>query len=212
MPENVPLPQFNLNPHSPLLIVISGLSGAGKDTVVQRMKQRQIPFHFCVTATSRPPRDGEVDGVDYHFYSKEEFERMISEGELLEHAIVYEQYKGVPKKEVDEALASGKDVIVRVDYQGAASIHELYPQAILIFLMPEDEETWHRWLTGRKQDTPEQLEIRRKLALVEIHASQTYFDYIVTNIDGDIDRAVDNVTCIIKAEHNRSPKKAHRII
>jgi guanylate kinase len=203
MAENIQLPDFNLNPHSPLLIVISGLSGAGKDTVVQRMKQRQIPFHFCVTATSRQPRDGEIDGVDYHFYSKDEFERMISENKLIEHAIVYEQYKGVPKKEVDEALDSGEDVIVRVDYQGAASIRELYPHAVLIFLMPENEDTWHRWLTDRKQDTQEQLEIRRKLALIEIQAAQTYFDYLVTNYDGDIDRAVDTVTSIIKAEHNK---------
>ncbi|HET59870.1 MAG TPA: guanylate kinase [Chloroflexi bacterium] len=203
MAENTQLPDFNLNPHAPLLIVISGLSGAGKDTVVQRMKQRQIPFHFCVTATSRAPREGETDGVDYHFYSKDEFERMIADGELIEHAIVYEQYKGVPKKEVDEALASGEDVIVRVDYQGAASIRELYPQAVLIFLMPENENTWRRWLTDRKQDTQEQLEIRRKLALIEIQAAQTYFDYLVTNYDGDIDRAVDTVTCIIKAEHNK---------
>ncbi len=203
MAENIQLPNFNLNPHAPLLIVISGLSGAGKDTVVQRMKQRQIPFHFCVTATSRAPRDGEIDGVDYHFYSKEEFERMITDNELIEHAIVYEQYKGVPKKEVDEALASGEDVIVRVDYQGAASIRELYPHAVLIFLMPENEDTWRRWLTDRKQDTQKQLEIRRKLALIEIQAAQTYFDYLVTNYDGDIDRAVDAVICIIKAEHNK---------
>jgi guanylate kinase len=203
MKDNIALPNFNLNPHTPLLIVISGLSGAGKDTVVQRMKQRQIPFHFCVTATSRAPREGETNGVDYHFFSKDEFERMIAENELIEHAIVYEQYKGVPKKEVDEALASGEDVIVRVDYQGAASIRKLYPHAVLIFLMPENEDIWRRWLSDRKQDTQEQLEIRRKLALIEIQAAQTYFDYLVTNYDGDIDRAVDTVTCIIKAEHNK---------
>ena len=114
------------HPHRPpLLIVISGPSGVGKDTVIQRMKERRLPFHFVVTATTRPPRAGEVHGRDYFFVTKDEFAAMIESDELLEYAYVYNDYKGIPKQQVREALASGQDVIMRVDVQGAAKIRQL---------------------------------------------------------------------------------------
>ena len=128
-------------PSSPaLLIVLSGASGVGKDTILQRMKERGMPFHFVITATSRPPRQGEVDGQDYFFVSKDQFAHMIEQGELLEHAIVYGQHKGIPKQQVRQALESGQDVVMRVDVQGAETVRSLCPEALLIYLMPETEE------------------------------------------------------------------------
>src|ERR671918_496478 len=117
--------EFNVHHPQPLLIVISGPSGAGKDTVMQRMKERGLPFHFVVTATTRLKRANEEHGKDYWFVSKEVFARMINEDELIEHAIVYGDYKGIPKQQVREALASDKDVIMRIDVQGAETIDAL---------------------------------------------------------------------------------------
>jgi len=112
----------------PILVVISGPSGVGKDATLKLMQNQHQPFYFVVTATTRERRDNEVEGVDYHFVSMSEFARMIEEDELLEHAMVYNDYKGIPKKHVRAALASGKDVIMRIDVQGAATIRELIPQ------------------------------------------------------------------------------------
>jgi len=124
----------------PLLVVISGPSGVGKDAVRKRMQERGCPFHFVVTATDRPQRPGEVHGKDYFFISAAEFDRMLANGELLEHAIVYGQHKGIPKAHVRQALTSGQDVLMRVDVQGATTIRRLVPEAVLIFLMPSSEE------------------------------------------------------------------------
>ena len=125
---------------TPLLVVISGPSGVGKDSLVDRIKARGAQFHFVVTATSRPPRPGERHGVDYFFVSPEEFTKMIDSDELLEYAVVYGQHKGVPKRQIREALASGKDVVMRLDVQGATTIKSLIPEAVLIFLSAASEE------------------------------------------------------------------------
>jgi guanylate kinase len=194
---------FNINPQRPLIIVISGLSGAGKDSIVKSLKAREVPFRFCITATSRPPRKGEIHGRDYFFYSKDEFEQKIARGDFLEHALVYEQYKGVPKSQVEDALASGQDIIIRLDYQGAETIKNLYPQSVLIFVIPENTTTWWKRLTNRGEDTPDQLEIRRRHAEIEIKAAKDYFDYAVVNPDGNIDDALDTIVSIIDAEHQR---------
>ena len=127
-------------PTRPLVVVISGPSGAGKDSLIRRMKELKVPFHFVVTATSRPPRPDEVDGVDYHFLSRERFEAGIRAGEFLEYAIVYGDYKGIPRWEIENALASGKDVILRVDVQGAATLRRLIPDAVFIFVIPASRE------------------------------------------------------------------------
>jgi guanylate kinase len=122
-------------PKHPLLIIISGPSGVGKDTIARLMMDtKNDNYYFVVTATTRPPRAGEVHGYDYFFVSHDEFARMIEADELLEYAIVYNDYKGVPKQQIREALASGKDVIMRVDPQGAATIRKLVPQGTFIFL------------------------------------------------------------------------------
>src|SRR5512139_3018584 len=151
---------FNLVQPKSLLIVISGPSGAGKDTILQRMKERELPFHFVVTATTRPRRDNEIDGWDYFFVSKDEFARMIDEDELIEYAIVYGDYKGIPKQQVRDALASGKDVIMRIDVQGAATVHRLVPEAVLIFLTAPSEKELIERLQARKTDPPDQLQLR----------------------------------------------------
>lgn len=193
----------------PLLIVISGPSGAGKDTVIQRMKDRGLCFHFVVTATTRPPRSEEEPGVDYIFVSHDDFARMIEAEQLLEYAIVYNDYKGIPKAQVRDALASGKDVILRVDVQGAASIRKLAGDALLVFLTTQDEQELVRRLTERKTETKEGLSLRIATARQELKRIGE-FDYIVVNQDGYLDDTVDAILAIIRAEHHRvHPRKVN---
>ena len=142
---------FKILDPQPLLIVISGPSGAGKDTVMQCMKERGMPFHFVVTATTRPRRSNEINGKDYFFVGKEEFARMIEEDELIEYAVVYGDYKGIPKQQVREALSTGKDVLMRVDVQGAETVRKLVPNAILIFMTVDNEQELERRLRERRQ-------------------------------------------------------------
>ena len=192
---------YNFEPQ-PLLIVISGPAGVGKDSLIQRLKERGCKLHFVVTATDRAPRPGEVHGVDYFFLPTEEFLRMKQEGELLEHAIVYGQHKGIPKQQVREALASGKDVILRVDVQGAATVRRLVPEALLIFLTASCEEELEQRLRDRGGDSPAQLEKRIATACEEMQRLPE-FDYVVINRDDELDQAVDDVIAIIQAEHRR---------
>lgn len=194
--------EFNLPHPEPLLIVISGPSGVGKDTVIQRMIERNLPFHFVVTATTRPPRPNEIHGRDYFFFSHDEFAEMIEKGELLEHAIVYNDYKGIPKAQVRGALASGKDVVMRLDVQGAATIRNLYPDALLIFLSPRDETEMVNRLQERKTETPEGLKLRIATARQEMNHVYS-FDYVVINRELHLDETVDTIISIIVAEHHR---------
>jgi guanylate kinase len=192
---------YHIEPN-PLLVVISGPSGVGKDATVKRMEELGYPFHFVVTATTRPRRPNEVDGVDYHFVSEQEFAEMLENDELLEHAIVYGQHKGIPKKQVQEALESGKDVIMRVDVQGAATIHHLVPEAIFIFLTPSSEEELIHRLKKRKTETAEALERRIATAQEEMkHLDE--FDYVVVNRDNHLDETVGTIAAIITAEKCR---------
>jgi guanylate kinase len=197
MPES-----FELRKPNPLLIVISGPSGAGKDSVVQRMKERGFPFHFVVTATTREKRESETNGKDYWFVSKEEFARMIEENELIEYAIVYGDYKGIPKWEVREALESGQDVVMRVDVQGAETVRKLAPEALLIFITCEGEDELERRLRERKTETPDSLALRIATARKELQRLDA-FDYVVVNEDFRLDDTVDKVRAIITAEHQR---------
>ena len=191
----------------PLLIVISGPSGVGKDAVIQCMRQRDLPIHFVVTATSRPSRPDEQHGVNYIFVSTEKFEEMIQQGELLEYAIVYDQYKGIPKAQVRQAFASGKDVVLRVDVQGAATLRRLYPDALLIFLTTQSEHELKNRLLARGEMAPEQLELRMATARQELEAIQD-FDYVIVNRDAELDETVNIIHAIICAEHHRvHPRK-----
>ena len=191
----------------PLLVVISGPSGVGKDTVIQRMKERKLPLHFVVTATTRLPRPNERHGVDYFFVSHDQFAEMIEQDELLEYAIVYNDYKGIPKQQVREALGSGKDVVMRIDVQGAATIRELCPDALLIFLTTKDEEEMVNRLKVRKTETPEGLKLRIATARQELKRIGE-FDYVVINREYQLDETVDTILAIIRSEHHRvNPRK-----
>ncbi len=186
----------------PLLVVISGPSGVGKDSVLMRMRELAFPFHFVVTATSRPIRPGEIDGYDYHFVSVERFERMIQDDELLEWAKVYGQYKGIPKSEVRQAMASGRDVLLRINVDGAATIKRLAPEAVFIFLAPASPEELRRRLTLRRTESPQ--EIERRLAMASQEMEQVrHFDYVVINREDRLDEAVGQIRAIIIAEKQR---------
>ena len=187
----------------PLLIVISGPSGVGKDTIARALiDERPDNFYFVVTATTRPPRDGEVQGYDYYFASNDEFARMIEENELLEYAVVYNDYKGIPKQHIREALASGKDVIMRVDVQGAATVRKFIPNSIHVFLTTESEAELVARLTERKSETAEGLSLRIAAARQEMKRLQE-FDYWVVNREGRPDEAVRQILSIIDAAHCR---------
>jgi guanylate kinase len=190
------------NQPRPILVVLSGPSGVGKDTTLALMKQRDLPFHFVVTTTTRPRRPAEVDGVDYHFVSVGEFAEMIDANELLEYAVVYGDYKGIPKSHVRKALASGKDVILRIDVQGAATIRRLIPEAVTIFLVAESEEAQMRRLLERKTETPDRLKMRIATARKEMQHLQN-FQYVVVNRDDCQEETVDKVISIILAEKCR---------
>jgi guanylate kinase len=198
---------FHLPPRYPLLIVISGPSGVGKDSALFRLKERDCPFHFVVTATTRAARVGEVHGVDYFFISLDEFAEMIEENELLEYANVYGDYKGIPKQQVRDALASGKDVVMRLDVQGAATIKAMYPSAVTIFLTAESEESLEQRLRERRTETDTSLKLRIATARKEMRRIQE-FDYCVVNYQEDLDQAVDLILGIINTEHLRvNPRK-----
>ena len=186
----------------PLLIVLSGPSGVGKDVTLNRMKELGCPFHFVVTITDRPQRPGEVHGVDYHFVSSEEFAAMLERDELLEHAVVYGQNKGIPKSQVREALVSGKDVIMRLDVQGAVTVRRIVPDALLIFLMAPSEGELIRRLKERRTESPEGLKRRIAMAREEMKRLPK-FDYVVVNLDGKLDEAVEQIMAIITAEKCR---------
>jgi guanylate kinase len=199
--------EFNLHNPQPLLIVISGPSGVGKDSVVQAMKTRGLPFHFVVTITTRPPRSNEVEGRDYFFVSKEEFARMIEKNELFEYAKVYDDYKGSSRKQVREALASGQDVIMRLDVQGAATVRKLAPQAVLIFLTTQNERELVDRLKNRRTDSPADLSLRIATAQQELKRAPE-FDYVIVNSDGCLEETTNTVVAIIRAEHHRvNPRK-----
>jgi guanylate kinase len=201
-------PSFNHPKVEPLLIVVSGPSGVGKDSVLKRMKARKLPLHFVVTATTRPRRPEEQEGVDYFFVTHDEFAEMIESDELLEYAIVYNEYKGIPKAQVREALVSGKDVIMRIDVQGAATIRELSPEAVLIFLTTQDEDELVQRLIDRKTDKPEGIKMRIATARQELKRIGE-FDYVVVNQQDRLDQTVDAIEAIILAEHHRVE---HRIV
>lgn len=193
---------FDVLHPNPLMIVISGPSGVGKDSILDELRIRSLPLCFVVTATSRPPREGEVEGLDYFFVSKARFEEMMAQDELLEYSIVYLEYKGVPKSQVRAALASGKDVVLRVDVQGARRLRSLYPEAVLIFIVPHDQEEWEQRLINRKTETAESLSVRIQTAREEME-QLGLFDYVVVNAEDRLQDAVDTIVAIIEAEHHR---------
>jgi guanylate kinase len=195
-------PQLEGKPAVPLLVILSGPSGVGKDSILMRMRDVGFPFHFVVTATSRPMRPGERDGYDYHFVSEERFKEMIDQEELLEWAEVYGHYKGIPKSEVRQALESGRDVLLRIDVQGAATIKQLAPEAVFVFLAPGSFDELRNRLQWRRTESPDQMERRLDMARHEMD-SVGEFDYVVVNREDRLDDAVGQIRAIIVAEKQR---------
>jgi guanylate kinase len=194
--------RIKLSKQSGLLIVLSGPSGAGKDTVLNRMKELGLPFHYVVTATTRPRRAGENNGVDYYFCSEAEFQEMMQQGELLEWAQVYGHWYGVPKQPVKQALEKREDVIVKVDVQGAATIKNLLSGAVLIFLAPPSIKEYEERLRQRKTESETELKVRVEKVTEELR-SLPLFDYVVVNRQGELDSTVSQIEAIVTAEKCR---------
>lgn len=189
-------------PKRPLLIVLSGPSGVGKDAVLSRMRELNYPLECITTVTTRLRRAGERDHVDYHFISPEKFQEMIKHDELLEWANVYGNWYGVPKKPIKQALDSGQDTVVKVDIQGAASIKKILPQAVFIFLMPPSIEELMLRLKQRHNEASFDLALRIQTAEEEIK-QLSLFDYVVLSQRDEIYRAVSDIVAIITAEKSR---------
>lgn len=204
---NQPLPTSSMAPSpKPLVLVVSGPSGVGKDAVLQQLRARRPGLRFVVTATTRARRPNEVDGVDYHFVSKPVFERWIETGQLLEHALVYGEYKGIPKSQVDAALAAGEDVVLRLDVQGAATVRSLLsasgtPHAS-VFVVAESAAALARRLAARGTEDSDALRRRFREAEQEI-ARLAEFDYVVVNREGKLEECVDDLGKVIDAHKLR---------
>lgn len=179
------------------LIVVSGPSGVGKDTVVSKYLERNSNTYLSVSCTSRAPREGEVDGINYIFLSREEFEERISNGDFLEYAEYNGNYYGTPKYKMEEELDKGKDVILVIEVQGALKVKKLMPDALFIFILPPSINELKERLTGRGTDSPESIEGRIRTALKEIDISDEY-DYQIIN--DDLDKTVSEFENIIKKE------------
>jgi guanylate kinase len=170
----------------PLVVVISGPSGVGKDATIARMRQRGGKFHYVVTATTRARRQGESDGTDYYFISEEEFNNRIDKNEFLEYAKVYNYMYGVLKSEVQQALAKGEDVIIKVDVQGAATLKSKIPNAVFIFLEAPSIDDLAERLKNRKADSEHSVNLRVGKAEEEMKAREI-FNYTVVNTSGNLD-------------------------
>jgi guanylate kinase len=186
----------------PRLIVISGPSGVGKDTVIEEMRLRHPDFAFAVTATTRPRRPGEIDGVHYVFMTRSEFQEALEQGFFLESAEVYGNLYGVPKHRVEGEIADGKNVVIKVDVQGAATIREVMPDAIFIFLLPPTMGELTNRLRGRKTDDPDALMERATTASWELGRVRD-FDYVVFNETDRVQETLQVIDAIIIAEGHR---------
>jgi guanylate kinase len=186
-------------PGTPLLVVLSGPSGVGKDAALAGLRKLNRPWHFVVTATTRPQRPGERDGVDYIFLDPDTFLAMKERCEFLECAEVYGRWYGVPRSQVGEGFQAGKDVILKVDVQGAETVRRLAPEAVFIFMVPGSFEELERRLTQRMTESPRELELRLGVAREEL-ARVNEFDYRVVNCDDCLEQAVADIDAIISAE------------
>jgi guanylate kinase len=184
-----------------ILVIISGPSGVGKDTIIDEMRRREAAAgrHFVVTLSSRAPRDGEVDTVDYHFVTREEFLRIWRARGFLESNEVHGNWYGSPRDQVREALLGGKDVILKIDVQGAQKVKEQVSEALLIFVIPPSQETLFARLRARATENADELEIRQRDAAIEL-ARQDDYDHVVVNETGQVSRTADEIEAIIATE------------
>ena len=201
------VPKEQSTPRPPLqqglLFVLSAPSGTGKDSVINALKQQGMDFYVVASVTTRAPRPGESDGNPYHFISQEEFDRLVAQDELLEHAKVHGNWYGQPTQQITDNLRQGRDVLLKIDVQGARTVRQKLPGAIYIFLVPGSIDELIDRLTNRQTETD--AERKRRLADAEVELSQRiYYDYAIVNRQDQLDDAVENLHAIIKAEHCRT--------
>jgi guanylate kinase len=191
-----------------MLVIISGPSGVGKDTIIEALKRRprDPDYHYVVTCTTRARRPGEIDGVDYHFVDREAFAAQRAAGEFLEANEVHGNWYGTPRAQVREALLAGRDVILKIDVQGAQVVKEKVPGALLIFLIPPSLEDLFKRLRSRATETADELELRQGNAAIEL-ARQEDYDHVVTNETGQVERTAKRIDEIIAEEHRRHPDR-----
>ena len=192
-----------------LLLVVSGPSGAGKGTICKALLNKNDQIKLSVSATTRKPRNGEVHGVNYFFIEKEEFAKMIENGEFLEYAQIYDNFYGTPKAAIIECLEKGQDVILEIEMQGARQIKEVYPEGVFIFVLPPSLEELKSRIVGRGTETQEEIEKRFSCAFEEINQIVNY-DYFIVN--EDIEKSVSDVEAIICAEKNKVTRYKNNII
>ena len=191
-----------------LLVILSGPSGVGKDTIIDALRRSHpgTDYHYFVTCTTRARRPEEIDGVSYRFLTRDEFERLRQQGEFLEANEVHGHWYGTPRSQVREALAAGRDAILKIDVQGAQVVKETVPDALLIFLVPPSlEDLFHR-LRSRATESVDELELRQRNAAIEL-ARQDDYDYVVTNETGEVERTAERIDEIIAEEHRRHPER-----
>jgi guanylate kinase len=195
-----------------LLVILSGPSGVGKDTIIDalRARPREPDYHYVVTCTTRGPRPGETPGISYHFMSRAEFKRLRDDGELLEANEVHGNWYGTPRSEVARALADGHDVILKIDVQGAQVVKERVPDALLVFLVPPSLEALFQRLRSRATETADELEIRQRNAAIEL-ARQGDYDRVVVNETGEVDRTAAEIEAIIAQEKRRFADRRIRV-
>ncbi|WP_026835794.1 guanylate kinase [Eubacterium xylanophilum] len=185
-----------------ILTVISGFSGSGKGTIIKELLSK-YDYALSISATTRSPREGEIDGVHYHFLTQEDFENMIEKSELIEWAKYVDNYYGTPKAFVEKQLDEGKDVILEIEVQGGMLVKEKFPEALLIFVTPPSAEVLRERLVGRGTESEEVIDKRIAMAYTESDSMNNY-DYIVVN--DTLDEAVNNVHNIISMQHLRADK------
>ncbi len=194
------------------LVIISGPSGVGKDTIIDALRERprQPDHHFVVTCTTRPPRPGEIDGVSYHFLDRERFLALRDGGGLLEANEVHGNWYGTPRAEVRDALTAGHDVILKIDVQGAQHVKERVEEALLIFIVPPSMETLFARLKARATETADELELRQRNAAIELARQQDY-DHVVVNETGQVERTAETIDAIIEETHRLHPTRRVRV-
>lgn len=194
------------------LVIISGPSGVGKDTIIDalRARPREPGYHYVVTCTTRAPRPGEIPGISYQFLTRDAFARLRDTGELLEWAEVHGNWYGTPRAEVAQALAQGYDVILKIDVQGAQVIKGRVPDALLVFVVPPSLEALFQRLRSRATETADELELRQRNAAIEL-ARQGDYDRVVVNETGEVDRTAAEIEAIIEQEKRRNPDRRIRV-
>jgi len=185
-------------------VIISGPSGVGKDTIIEAMQRREPPHprHYVITVTTRGIREREIDGISYHFLSLDDYQRLDTAGGLLEASEVHGNCYGTPRDQVQSALSSGRDAVLKIDVQGADKVREIVPDALLIFVVPPSLEALDARLVGRSTETPRDLEIRRSNAAIELSRMDEY-DHVVINETDEVDSTAEQIDAIIAAEHER---------